>query len=314
MKRINNMDKSVNRQFQNENILQAIVTAFPDPVFIIDNEGRYLQFLGGNERMLYDSGQYLVGKKIHDVLPEQKADLFLSAIRSAIKQSRLLTIEYFLFPSDFTNSPMDGPHGKQWFEARIAPLSPESDLPPSVIVLVINITDRKQNEEELKRLSITDPLTGTNNRRFVIQSIAYELQQIKRHRCVSSVMIIDIDNFKMINDTFGHQCGDETIINIVKLIECNIRKCDVLGRLGGDEFAILLKNTDINQAATVAEKLLNQINNAPLEYDTQKILTTISIGCSTISPDDTSLEDVINRADQALYEAKENGRNRYALN
>lgn len=300
--------------FQNENILKAVAAAFPDPIFIIDNNGCYLQFLGGNERLLYDSGEYLVGKTIHDVLPEQKADLFLSSIRAALRQNRLVTLEYYLFPSDFRNSPMDGPRGKQWFEARIVPLKEEADRPAAVIVLVINITERKNNEEELKRLSIIDPLTGINNRRFFIQSVEYELQQVKRHSCASTVMIIDIDNFKTVNDTFGHQCGDDTLINIVRLIECNIRKCDVLGRLGGDEFALLLRNTAVEQAQIVAEKLLREINSAPLEFDAQRILTTVSIGCSMIRTEDASLEQVISRADEALYRAKRAGRNCYQLN
>lgn len=295
--------------FNNTNILQTLTLVFPDPIFIIDNMGRYLQFLGGNERLLYSSGNYLVGKRIHDVLPAGKADHFVAAINSAINKNKLVTVEYSLYPSEFIDCPQDGPHGRQWFEARISPLQPEQHLPPSVVVLIINISERKQNEEELKRLSITDPLTGINNRRYFLQTAGYELEQVRRHRIDSSVLLFDIDNFKRINDCFGHSCGDRTIINIVNTISGLLRKCDIIGRIGGDEFAVLLRNTNASQAEVVARKLIAALNNAPLEFDNDRILTTVSIGGTVIRPDDEHLEQVMARADLALYNAKNAGRN-----
>lgn len=296
-------------KFKDGNLLLAVARALPDPIFIIDAEGTYLHVMGGSERTLYDSGRHLVGKRMHDVLPASKADYFLKIVREAIEKKQIQVHEYPLAPTDFANNPGDGPEGEQWFQARVYPLELEEGTLPAVVLLVINITDRKRTEEELRRLSSTDPLTGAHNRRSFLNALEHELHQVERYQVPAAVMLLDLDGFKAVNDTWGHACGDSTIINVVRVMESHLRKSDILGRFGGDEFAILLCNTTLEQALYVAEKLRLEVERAAIVCEGHEVGVTASIGVAAITAADASINHLLARADVALYEAKHRGRN-----
>lgn len=295
--------------FKDENLLLAVAKALPDPIFIIDAEGTYLHVMGGSERTLYDSGRHLVGKRMHDVLPADKADYFLKIVKESIEKNRIQVHEYPLAPTDFTINPGDGPEGEQWFQARVYPIELEEGAVPAVVLLVINITDRKKTEEELRRLSSTDPLTGAHNRRSFFTSLEHELQSFLRYQVPSCVLLVDLDGFKAVNDTWGHACGDSTIINTVRVMESHLRKSDILGRFGGDEFAILLGNTNLEQARHVAEKLRREVERSTIVFEGHTVGVTVSIGVAALAAIDASINHLLARADVALYEAKHRGRN-----
>ncbi len=173
--------------------------------------------------------------------------------------------------------------------------------------------DRRTNKlvlEETKRiyqerLANTDPLTGAYNRRYLNEFSFEYLKIVKRENKDLSLLLLDLDDFKIINDTFGHEIGDIVIKELVKIAKLSIRESDLVVRFGGDEFIILLPNTNISNARLVANKIFDNID----EYNkTKEFSFSISIGTSYYQAGDNSIDDLISRADQSLYEAKRAGK------
>jgi diguanylate cyclase (GGDEF)-like protein/PAS domain S-box-containing protein len=162
---------------------------------------------------------------------------------------------------------------------------------------------------ELKRLATIDPLTGTHNRRALENAVQLELERMQRYGEPFSLLLLDIDHFKAINDRFGHQAGDRVLVELSRCVGDELRTVDVLSRWGGEEFAVLLPNTDIEQARQVAEKLRQQI--ATLSFPAVGRVTS-SFGVAQCQPDETA-DELFRRADQALYAAKSAGRNRVCV-
>jgi diguanylate cyclase (GGDEF)-like protein len=164
----------------------------------------------------------------------------------------------------------------------------------------------EQKNALLKRLSITDKLTGLNNRIKIDEVLSSNLHMFERYDNVFSVILIDIDHFKKVNDTYGHPVGDEILKDFASILKKHARITDVVGRWGGEEFMIIASETDSVGATKFATSIKKAIN----EYEFPKIgRVTASFGLSQISVGD-SIEDVVNRADLALYSAKESGRNK----
>jgi diguanylate cyclase len=172
--------------------------------------------------------------------------------------------------------------------------------------------NRAQNRANiLEKESLMDPLTGTHNRRAYEKHIKKEMCNYKQYEDqVFSMLLIDIDNFKSVNDTYGHSAGDRCLEEISKLIKLNLRGTDFFARFGGEEFVVILPETDQEGALTVAEKLRKCIENARFSYRGQRLYLTICIGCTALQSSDTDAKTLFNRADAALYQAKESGRNR----
>lgn len=163
-----------------------------------------------------------------------------------------------------------------------------------------------ERTEQLEILASTDSLTGLFNRRKFTQLLNQELIRYQRYQQKFSILILDIDYFKNVNDTYGHDTGDKVLIEFSDIIENNIRSSDSFGRWGGEEFILLLIESDQKHTEVTAKKLLNAINTHT--FDTVGKITT-SIGVSQPLKNDTN-ESIIKRADNALYNAKDNGRDR----
>ena len=163
--------------------------------------------------------------------------------------------------------------------------------------------------ERLHKLSITDALTGVYNRRHFFETSENIIILSKREHKAVSMLMLDIDHFKHINDTYGHQAGDTVLVTLAKKIQNMTRESDIFARIGGEEFAILLYNTSTEEAKAVAQKICQSIATHDFIEKEQSIDVTISIGVATISHDINSLDMLQYQADQKLYEAKESGRN-----
>ena len=293
---------------------KSTASALPDPVFILDKNGRYLDVIGGKERSLHHSPDFLIGKDLHTVLPTDLADIFLETISDTIETDSLKVLEYQLGPEDVQGTTADGPGEKQWFEGRVYPIKDESNEVSSVVWVAINITRRKNLELRLKNLSEKDPLTSAFNRRYFMQVFEQSYSIAKRYKNPLSIMVLDIDNFKSINDTFGHAAGDTVLKMIVDFCQVTFRDADLFARLGGEEFIVMLPNTPTLGAAIIAERIRDGINNLPVVLADRTINISISIGISQIDESDESYNDLINRADAALYQAKDKGKNRVEIN
>lgn len=168
--------------------------------------------------------------------------------------------------------------------------------------LIIEESNRVYQEN----LANTDALTGAYNRRYLYNFAEQYLKIVKRENKDLSLLLLDLDDFKIINDTFGHEMGDHVIKELVSISKNSIRQNDLIVRFGGDEFIILLPNTSIEQARVVAFKIMNQINKSNKNRD---FSFTISVGISHYQKGDSSIDNLISRADDSLYEAKRVGKN-----
>lgn len=161
--------------------------------------------------------------------------------------------------------------------------------------------------------SITDALTGVHNRRHFFEAAQVEFARAQRRGSPVSLLMIDGDNFKRINDIYGHLCGDQVLQQIAWACRDSVRGHDLVARLGGEEFAVLLAEAGAAEAHRVAERIRHRIAESELTYAGQRVSFTVSIGVAVWQPTATPLEQVMNRADQALYRAKRMGKNRVEL-
>jgi len=163
--------------------------------------------------------------------------------------------------------------------------------------------------EELEKKLNEDQLTGAKNRRAYEKKIEEEMDRFLRYKNIFSLLVIDADKFKNINDTYGHAIGDRCLQEIIKRTRPLLRKSDMLARYGGEEFVVIMPETDTKGAMKVAEKIRQTIEKIEFLYKEEAVRVTVSIGVSCIKAGDTSPTDLFERADMAVYKAKENGRN-----
>lgn len=166
-------------------------------------------------------------------------------------------------------------------------------------------------KDEFEKLAMTDSLTGLANRRAFRARATDELHRVTRYGVSSSLLMLDLDLFKRINDTYGHEAGDQVLVEFVTRVSSFLRNTDLFSRLGGEEFAILLPMTEHEGMRTVAERLLQSLREKPLMWQGQEIWFTASAGGAAMQADDPTIDNVLARADKATYRAKNDGRDRY---
>ncbi|MGB6020549.1 MAG: GGDEF domain-containing protein [Sulfurimonadaceae bacterium] len=171
----------------------------------------------------------------------------------------------------------------------------------------------QESNTALKVLASTDGLTGIMNKRIFKQVSERYFESAQRDHMSLTLLMLDLDHFKKVNDTYGHQLGDMLLIRFVEVAQTLLRKSDILARVGGEEFAVLLFKTDSEGAFTLAEKIRSEVQNIAIEYDGQEVSVTTSIGVSQNAETDKSFDDIFARADKALYQAKAQGRNQTCL-
>ncbi|MBN3563281.1 sensor domain-containing diguanylate cyclase [Aliamphritea spongicola] len=179
------------------------------------------------------------------------------------------------------------------------------------VELVHSLEKTISENKYLSMQANTDPLTGLYNRRYFNEVLNREFSQAKRHGIVFSVLMIDVDNFKDINDNHGHDIGDKVLLAITERFNQLMRAGDITGRLGGDEFVVLLPHTSQIAGQALAERIRLNIGEKPLSVTgASELNITLSIGQTSIAAQDEKPEQILKRADKALYDAKQNGRNR----
>lgn len=238
------------------------------------------------------SKEELVGQKINIIKdPKVPAEIYKELWQTIEKGGEWV--------SELKNRRKDG--SEYWLEQNIIPIKNEHQAISSFMSIGIDITDKK----EVERLSEIDKLTGIYNRRKLDTYMESETQRANRYLHPLSVMLIDIDHFKSINDTYGHTTGDTTLKALAGILMKNIRNSDIVGRYGGEEFLIICPETTNDEAFVLAEKIRKEVS----QYDFPSISQmTISIGIGQYHKKDT-INELLNRADSALYQAKDKGRN-----
>ena len=162
----------------------------------------------------------------------------------------------------------------------------------------------------LEEWAITDSLTGMNNRRRILTLCELEFQRSRRFNHPMSILMMDLDDFKAVNDTHGHNIGDQVLTTVAMRCREQLRNIDLIGRYGGDEFLVLLVETNLDAARIVAERIRSHVAEAPVDTDIGQLNITVSVGITALEKDTSNLDALLNRADKAMYAAKKTGRNR----
>lgn len=286
-----------------------ILDAMPDHIFIFSQSGKYLDVFGGEDNQSGFDCKPFIGKTLYDVSPADVAIKFHSYIKKTLQTNKTLVVHYHFANESMLQLP-DGVTvpDELWFEGIIKPLPALDDGEKRVVWTARNITLRHHLEEQLKRLSETDELTGVLNRRAFMAKLATELHRYQRYTQDTCLLVIDIDKFKSVNDLLGHQSGDLVIKHVTDICSEEIREIDFIGRLGGEEFAILLRDSNLQGALKIAERLRSKISSSLCVVENYNVHVTVSIGLSQLEIDDVSSESVISRADKAMYCSKRQGR------
>lgn len=174
----------------------------------------------------------------------------------------------------------------------------------------VNVTELTKAKKDVERLALRDPLTGLANRRHLVEQYAHEVGRAKRSGKPLSMLILDLDHFKSVNDQYGHLAGDACLKCVTAVIESHLRNIDIASRFGGEEFIVLLPETAEDRASTVAERLRSAVAEKEIQLHKEPFHVTVSIGITTAMPSELDdFDEIVSRADAAMYRAKELGRN-----
>lgn len=200
-----------------------------------------------------------------------------------------------------------------WEHVLISPIVDDFGNISRFVAVKEDVTRHKHLEEELYRHATSDSLTGLYNKLMFMELARREMKLIKRYKEALAIMIIDIDNFKRINDEYGYEAGEDALRAVAQACRVTLRSSDILARIGGDEFSLLLSGTDAGNSVEVAGRLLRTIENIRLNWKESILSFTVSIGVSELFGDETSLEILLDQANQAAYKAKHNGGNQVVV-
>jgi diguanylate cyclase (GGDEF)-like protein/PAS domain S-box-containing protein len=190
-----------------------------------------------------------------------------------------------------------------WALLSVSLVRDADGAPLHFISQVLDISERKRLEAELGRLATRDDLTGLYNRRFFEREVKQQLRLLRRHGGHASVLFVDLDRFKEVNDTMGHQCGDDLLRHVADVLTGRLRESDVIARLGGDEFAVLLPMTNAGGAAAIVKALEQEFIERPALLEGRAVTAQASIGVAELDAE-LDVDGVLRRADQAMYEVK----------
>jgi diguanylate cyclase (GGDEF)-like protein/PAS domain S-box-containing protein len=200
-----------------------------------------------------------------------------------------------------------------WGNTVAASLPDAFGRPGGYVLVTRDLTERKQMEDRLITLSVTDPMTGALNRRAAESKLAEVFRGWQRYRRIFSLLMIDCDHFKTINDRWGHDAGDDVLISLVRICRDYLRDSDAIFRWGGEEFLVLLPEAGGEAVGIVAERLRLGLEATAIVHAEAEIRITVSIGVAEVSAADNSPGDVVRRVDTALYAAKNGGRNKIII-
>ncbi|UTJ06030.1 sensor domain-containing diguanylate cyclase [Arcobacter roscoffensis] len=282
---------------------------------ILDNVDAYIYMKDENRKFKYVNSKvanlfgyeadYIIGKKDIEVLNKDVAESFWEMDKKVFESNKSKSQEELYF---------DDEGNERHYWSKKIPFKMQGDDFMSLIGLSTDITELQQLKDKLKKQSITDYLTKANNRRYFVQQAKIEFKKSIRHKLDLSILILDVDWFKKVNDTYGHLIGDKVLIEIVKLCKKLKRQEDTFCRIGGEEFAFILPCTNIVQAEEFAYRLKEFQEKKPFKNICEDdINITFSMGISSYYQPDESYESIFSRADDALYEAKESGRNKVCI-
>jgi diguanylate cyclase (GGDEF)-like protein len=291
---------------------RAVLAAIPDTFFRLNRDGYYLDYERGQDNHGQCRGDACVGRHIGDVLPQPIAAQLLEQVHAVLATHTVRAMDYELPHAD---------GGTRHFEARLV-----STGAGDVLGLVRDISERKRTEEQIRRLAYCDSLTGIPNRQAFLESLERELARSRQLGKKFAVLFMDLDAFKRINDTLGHDVGDLLLKVVSERLHDTIRPGDTvtratqgdfppgnLARLGGDEFTILIPDLEKVESALAVAQRVKDAMRRPFQLDGHEIFVTASIGISLYPQDGEDSTSLLKYADTAMYHAKNLGKNNAQL-
>lgn len=275
----------------------TIVESMKDAVLVVDKESRLIDINAAARKLLLPTQDLLIGQPLEQYIPEIRPFLPRDDQASRVREISITR------------------NGRlRNFEGNLTSLRNHNHKHLGYLITLQDITERKKLNEEVRRLASEDPLTGLYNRRHLLELAEQEISRASRYGHPFSLLIIDLDYFKQINDTYGHLTGDEVLVYFANFLKEALRSIDIIGRFGGDEFVVLLPETSSETALLTAQRLSKTIGKSPCHTQKGDLLFTLSIGVSSDEQikADTDIYDLLERADRALYQAKSLGRNQVA--
>lgn len=278
--------------------LQIIIDNIPAVISYVDKELCY-QFVNQQYEVMFKTRlEDLIGRHVATLIGEEAFE------KGRHRYDGALAGEPQRFEMEFSNQGND-------YILDVSYIPHEyQGVVEGIFILVVDMTERKKIENHLARLSNTDALTGAGNRRHFMEQARKEVARARRYHAPLSLLIFDIDHFKRINDSFGHNAGDEVLKGLVAAVVADLRDSDIFCRIGGEEFAVVLVETGIEPGQGTADRIRRLLENLEVRVNGQMIRFTVSVGLSQFRADgDDDLDRLMKRADNALYQAKEGGRN-----
>ena len=294
---------------ESEEQYRSLIAAMEEGVTLQDENSKILAFNKSAERILGLTADQLIGKtsfdpdwySIHEdgsPFPGETHPVVVT-LRTGVPQSDVIM---GIHKPDGTLT---------WISVNVQPIFKEGKTTPyRVVATMHDITERKIAQEHIEKLAHFDQLTGLPNRTLLEDRFRYALSFARRGGETLAVMFLDLDHFKDINDTLGHNIGDQVLMELAKRLKAILRGQDALSRQGGDEYILILPSTDENGAGVVASKLIEVVSQ-PFKIDKHELIVTASIGIAIYPNDGTNLETLSKHADIAMYRAKHEGRNSF---
>ncbi len=259
------------------------------------------------------SAERIIDTSLFDHFPHLNTSKFLRNCKSVLHFGNFSflsqKLHHYLFPfkpvSSYTST----------FEfmqqnCTIGPLRDDNKSIEHIYISVQDVTAIAAYEKKLTEMNLKDGLTGIYNRRFLETKLVDEFERYRRYKRPLTLILFDIDFFKKVNDTYGHQCGDHVLKVLSSYVDSSIRKIDTVARYGGEEFCLILPETNLESSLIVAERLRENVAQKEITFMDSSISITISMGVAEAFEGIDSPEELLKRADEALYEAKRSGRNR----
>jgi diguanylate cyclase (GGDEF)-like protein/PAS domain S-box-containing protein len=304
---------------ENRSRLADIVTFLPDATLAIDKEKRIIIWNKAIEEMTGISAAEMIGKGDYaytipfygEARPQLMDLVFLDHEEIAARYSNITREGDSLMAEAFCSALYNNKGA--WIFAKASPLHDQHGNIIGAIEIVRDITAQKQAEEKIQQMAYHDSLTGLPNRKLFSDRLAIALAQAQRNQRGVAVAMLDLDNFKNVNDTLGHDVGDLLLKAAAERLSAELRKGDTVARFGGDEFVLILPDLKgMEDAIQVAQKIVESFRK-PFLIDTHQLIVTTSIGIAVYPHDGTDEGILLKNADIAMYQVKQTGRNRYQL-
>lgn len=255
----------------------------------------------------------IIGAKIFDFFPSLNNSKFVRNCKSLFTFGNYYflsqKLHHYIFPFKPTST-LDFKFEYMQQSGSLFPIRSESNEIEYICITVNDVTELVAYEQKLLEITKRDVLTGIYNRRYLEERIKEEFEKHKRYHRPLSLIVFDLDHFKKINDTYGHQYGDYILKSSVSAVIPCLRNIDIFARYGGEEFCCILPETEMNAALHVAERIRTTIATQKYSFSDKPVKTTISLGVSEINDNTESTDSLFKNADDALYEAKKTGRNK----